>query len=182
METFLSLQIYIRNINFYFKLSFLCIIRNNLSERVDFNLPFSWDCVKFLGVVVMMCQGMRGGGRGGSEEYGPQVILPHWCLLNHPSSCLQDSFKSRSPLHFSSALLGIRKHVSMSHWGRENFAGLLRHLWWQPTTYSFFSEVLQPSWGSAEDTRIMSFLLPDPQKYLGLCHLPGWANGVVHKN
>lgn len=148
METFLSLQIYVRNINFYFKLSFLCIIRNNLSERVDFNLPFSWDCVKFLGVVVMMCQGMRGGGEG--REWGiwssshpstlmstePSFILfarllqvqessPFLqCSLGHKETCFHVSLGQRKLCRPAKALVVATHHILIFFWGLATFLGL----------------------------------------------------------
>lgn len=174
METFFSPQIYIRNINFYLKLSFLCIIRNNLSKCVDFNLPFSWDCVKFLGVVYDVPRYAVGEGEG--REWGIWSTL----MSTEPSSILFARLQESSP--FLQCSLGHKEtcfHVSL---GQRKLCMPAKALVVATHHIFIFSEVLQPSWGSAEDTRIMSFLLPDPQKYLGLCHLPGWAHGAVHKN
>lgn len=86
---------------------------------------------------LMRCQDMQQEeGREGSEEWVLKDTLPQWYLLTRPSPCLPDSIKW-STLHFSSILLGTRRQASVSHWGRESFAGLLRPPQWWPTTHPF---------------------------------------------
>lgn len=141
--------------NFDFKCRFLCIVRNHLSELVDFNLAFPPGVVSSFWEGLLRCKMCRKGRRRReSEGCGPQ---------DHPSTLVFiETFFTLDCVTFSdSGALSISlmcswawRDMLLSHWGMENFAHLPVSLQWAPTMHPFLPR------GSTEEAKNVSFLLP----------------------